>query len=92
MLDSSEVVAVYKQVLGREPSSGEVDDQLRACSRLEDLLRIVLESEEYAAQQLRADVESARAPTPAQLLPPGPGGLGPPPGHAVRGRGRDRRP
>jgi alginate O-acetyltransferase complex protein AlgJ len=70
MLDSSEVVAVYKQVLGREPSSAEVDDQLRACPRLEDLLRIVLESEEYAARQLRADVESARAPTRLNFFHP----------------------
>lgn len=70
MLDSSDVVAVYKQVLGREPSSGEVDGQLQACPRLEDLLRIVLDSEEYAARRLRADVESAREPTRLNFFHP----------------------
>jgi hypothetical protein len=50
MVQRPEVVAVYRQLLGREPSEEEVAHQLAASSTLEALLRAVLDSEEYATR------------------------------------------
>jgi hypothetical protein len=63
MLNSSEVVAVYKAVLGREPGEHEIEGQVRRCAGIDDLLRSVLDSEEYALRQVRAKDETARDPS-----------------------------
>jgi hypothetical protein len=48
-LRSGDVVAIYEQLLGRTPRPDEIDHQLATASDVADLLRIVLESAEYAA-------------------------------------------
>ena len=57
MLTRDQVVSVYRQVLGREPDEHEIEDQLAGVDNLDDLLRVALDSEEYA--------EKIRNPTPA---------------------------
>jgi alginate O-acetyltransferase complex protein AlgJ len=55
MLTREQVNSVYRQVLGRTPSEQEIDGQLTAATTLDDLLRVVLDSDEYAARLRRAD-------------------------------------
>src|ERR1044072_8405447 len=57
MLTRDQVVSVYRQVLGREPDEHEIEDQLAGVDNLDDLLRVALDSEEYA--------EKIRNTTPA---------------------------
>jgi alginate O-acetyltransferase complex protein AlgJ len=60
VLTREEVVAVYREVLKRPPREDEVEAQLAGMPSLEALLRVVLDSEEYAAI-LRARGLSAAA-------------------------------
>jgi len=48
MLTREQILAVYRQVLEREPREDEIQAQLAGAPDLEALLRIALESEEYA--------------------------------------------
>jgi alginate O-acetyltransferase complex protein AlgJ len=56
MLTRDQVASVYRQVLGREPNDRDIEDQLAAVSTLDDLLRVALDSDEYAAR-LRGEKE-----------------------------------
>ena len=60
MLTREQVVAVYRQVLGRLPSDPEIDHQLASTSTLDGLLRIALDSEEYALQLREQRMAAAR--------------------------------
>ncbi|HEY5943480.1 MAG TPA: hypothetical protein VIT89_11560 [Solirubrobacterales bacterium] len=50
MIQRPEVVAVYHQVLGRDPSEEEIAHQVATSGGLEELLRATLDSEEYATR------------------------------------------
>lgn len=50
MLTREQVVAVYRQVLGRSPSDKDVEYHLGSSPTLDAFLRVVLDSEEYAAR------------------------------------------
>lgn len=63
MLTREQVVAVYEQVLQRTPREDEIEHQLAAMPTLEALLRVALDSDEYA-EKLRA---AARAAVPATV-------------------------
>lgn len=60
-LRESDVVAVYREVLGREPGTDEVAHHLGTLGSLADLLRVALASSEYAA---RAGTTTTRGPRP----------------------------
>jgi hypothetical protein len=49
-LRAADVVAIYEQVLGREPLPEEITHQLAANGSVADLLRVALDSAEYAAR------------------------------------------
>lgn len=49
-LRPDDIVAVYEQVLGRRPSAEELSHQLAAHGSVADLLRVALDSAEYAAR------------------------------------------
>jgi hypothetical protein len=49
MLTREEVVSVYQQVLGRTPREDEIDHQIDAVGTLDGMLRVALDSDEYAA-------------------------------------------
>ena len=68
MLTREEVVSVYRQVLGRAPSEEEVDHQLAATPTLDGLLRVALDSEEYAVQLRERGAAAARAPALVNCL------------------------
>lgn len=61
MLSRDEVLSVYRQVLQREPSEEEIQDQLAGAPDLEALLRIALESEEYTELLKRRELKAAAA-------------------------------
>jgi alginate O-acetyltransferase complex protein AlgJ len=60
-LTNEMVASVYRQVLGRDPGPGDAEAQLAAVPDLDMMLRVALESEEYAVR-LR-DARSAGART-----------------------------
>jgi alginate O-acetyltransferase complex protein AlgJ len=70
MLTREQVVSVYRQVLGRTPSDEEIDIQLGATSTLDGMLRIALDSDEYAAQLQERGAESARSPAVVNVFHP----------------------
>lgn len=61
MLTREQVVAVYRQVLGRTPSDQDVDYHLGASPTLDAFLRVVLDSDEYAAKLREQGFKSPRA-------------------------------
>jgi hypothetical protein len=69
MLTREQVIAVYRQVLGRLPSEDEIAEQL-AAGDLDNLLRIAIESEEYAVRLRNRRAESARDPTQVNVFHP----------------------
>jgi hypothetical protein len=54
MLTREQVVSVYREVLGRTPREDEVEQQLEAMPTLDALLRVALDSDEYAENQREA--------------------------------------
>jgi len=62
MLTREQVVSVYRQVLEREPREDEVQAQLAGSPDLDALLRIALESEEYAERLRRRGMRAAHTP------------------------------
>lgn len=80
MLTREQVVSVYRQVLGRTPSEGEIDDQLAAMATLDGLLRVALDSEEYAARLRERGASSARTPAVVNVFHPDLAAWGLPPG------------
>jgi alginate O-acetyltransferase complex protein AlgJ len=91
-LTAAQVAAAYRQVLGREPSDADIEAQL-GLPDLDALLRMVLDSDEYAARLAEAGNRSARNPTLVNVHHPdleaygAPAGTSSPDGNAVVGRG-----
>jgi len=80
-LTGAQVASVYRQVLGREPSAAEIEGQLAAVPTLDAMLRVALDSEEYAAQQQERDAAAARArPAAVNVFHPDLAAWGLPPG------------
>ncbi|MCW2981922.1 MAG: hypothetical protein JWO14_3649 [Solirubrobacterales bacterium] len=67
VLTAAEVAAVYRQMLGRDPRAEEIEAQLAGGTDLDGLLRIALESAEFA-DRLRA--ASARSPALVNIWHP----------------------
>jgi hypothetical protein len=70
VLSRAQVVAVYRQLLGREPSAEEVDAQIAGAGDLEALLKIALDSEEYAERLREAGFRAAAAKTVVNVFHP----------------------
>jgi hypothetical protein len=70
MLTREQVISVYSQVLGRAPSEQEIEEQLGALKTLDEMLRVALDSDEYAARLLKAATDSARAPALVNVFHP----------------------
>lgn len=68
-LTREQVVSVYEQVLGRTPSEQEVEAQLAGVGTLDAMLRVALDSEEYAAR-LRELAAGARAQAVVNIFHP----------------------
>jgi hypothetical protein len=79
-LTPTQVAAVYRQVLGREPSDAEVEAQLAAVPDLDAMLRVGLDSAEYAKRLAEAGRSSGRAPTVVNIHHPDLEPYGLPPG------------
>ena len=60
MLTREQVISVYQQVLGRAPSEEEIESSFASLSTLDEMLRIALDSEEYAARLRQRGAEAAR--------------------------------
>lgn len=63
MLTREEVVSVYHQVLGRTPAEHEIEHQLAGLRSLDEMLRIALDSEEYAMRLREAGRRTPRRQT-----------------------------
>jgi alginate O-acetyltransferase complex protein AlgJ len=80
-LTREQVVSVYRQVLGRTPSEPEVEHQLATMPTLDAMLRVALDSDEYAARLREQGLRRPPRSTPvvnafhpdlaAWTLPPG---------------------
>lgn len=70
MLTRDQVVSVYRQVLEREPSEGEIEAQLAGMPDLEALLRVALDSEEYAERLRQRGLNAARRQTVVNVFHP----------------------
>jgi alginate O-acetyltransferase complex protein AlgJ len=70
MLMRDQVVSVYRQVLEREPSEEEIQAQLAGMPDLDALLRVALDSEEYAARLRRRGLNAASSPTVVNIFHP----------------------
>jgi alginate O-acetyltransferase complex protein AlgJ len=53
-LTGEQVVAVYRQVLGRDPGAGEIEAQVTTLPDLDSLLRMVLDSAEFTEKRREA--------------------------------------
>src|SRR6478752_306762 len=80
MLTREMVVSVYTRVLERAPREQEIEDQLAAAGSLDELLRVALESEEYADLLRRRRMASARVPAAVNVFHPDLAEWGIPPG------------
>src|SRR6185503_2514835 len=78
MIQRPEVVAVYRQVLGRDPNEEEIAHQLATSTTLEELLRVALDSEEYTTR-VRQRI-AAQAPAVVNVYHPDLAAWGPAPG------------
>jgi hypothetical protein len=79
-LTPDQVISVYVEVLGREPTAEEISDQLAVLPDLNSMLRIALDSEEYAVRLAEADVKRTRTPTVVNIYHPDLKAFGPTPG------------
>lgn len=70
MLTREQVLSVYRQVLEREPGEEEVQAQLAGAPDLDTLLRIALESEEYAMRLRQRGLNAAATPTVVNVYHP----------------------
>lgn len=80
MLTREQVASVYRQVLGRVPNDEEIDVQLGAAETLDEMLRIALDSEEYAERLREQAAGEARAPALVNVFHPDLAAHGLPPG------------
>lgn len=62
-LTREDVISVYRQLLGRDPGDAEIAHQLTTLTTLDELLRVALDSAEYAAR-LDSGQRLPRAPRP----------------------------
>jgi hypothetical protein len=69
-LTREQVISVYRQVLGRTPGSDEVDHQLASLRTLDEMLRVALDSDEYATRLREAGQRSPRSPTVVNAFHP----------------------
>jgi len=60
MLTREQVISVYRQVLGRTPGEHEIEHQLAGLRTLDEMLRIALDSEEYALRLREAGQQAGR--------------------------------
>lgn len=79
-LTREQVVSVYRQVLERSPSEPEVDHHLATVSTLDGLLRVALDSDEYAALLRERRMAAARTPAVVNVFHPDLAPWGLPPG------------
>jgi len=70
MLTRDQVVSIYRQVLEREPSEEEIRAQLDGIPDLDSLLRVALDSEEYAERLRRRGLSGTRTPTVVNVFHP----------------------
>ena len=68
-LTPEEIASVYREVLGRTPSSEEIDAQLATRPTLDAMLRLALDSEEYA-QRLEQRDDSSPGPAIVNVFHP----------------------
>ena len=80
MLTREQVSSVYRQVLGRTPSEREIDDRLATLDSLDDLLRVALDSDEYAGNLRTAAAENSSAAAAVNIFHPDLAEFGLPPG------------
>jgi alginate O-acetyltransferase complex protein AlgJ len=80
MLTREQVVSVYREVLGRTPRDEEVDLHLTATSTLDGMLRVALDSEEYAVRLRETAPDTSRAPAVVNVFHPDLAEWGVPPG------------
>jgi alginate O-acetyltransferase complex protein AlgJ len=69
-LTADQVVSVYRQVLGRTPAHPEVEHQLASLRTLDEMLRVALDSDEYAVRLGEAGQRSPRSPTVVNAFHP----------------------
>jgi alginate O-acetyltransferase complex protein AlgJ len=69
-LTRPQVVSVYQQMLGREPSKEEIDAQIAGVGTLDGMLRVALDSDEYAAKLRERGMGAARSPTLVNVFHP----------------------
>jgi hypothetical protein len=92
MLTRDQVVSVYRQILEREPAEEEIAAQLAGAPDLGALLRIALDSDEYAARLHERGLQARRSPAVANIFHPDlaewtlPPGTRSPDGIAIVGR------
>jgi len=79
MVTRDQIISVYRQVLERPPSEEEIGAQLSGAPDLDGLLRVALDSEEYAARLRRRGLNATRSPTVVNVFHPdlAPWGLSP---------------
>jgi alginate O-acetyltransferase complex protein AlgJ len=65
-LTATQVGVVYRQILGREPSDGEIASHLASVPDLDSMLRVALDSMEYLLR-----IQATLAPPPATRSPDG---------------------
>jgi alginate O-acetyltransferase complex protein AlgJ len=69
-LTREQVISVYRQVLGRRPEERDIEAQLAANKTLEGMLRVALDSDEYAALLRERGLKAAQAPTVVNVFHP----------------------
>jgi alginate O-acetyltransferase complex protein AlgJ len=79
-LTREQVVSIYRQLLERAPSEQEIDDQLAAIPTLDGMLRVALDSDEYATLLRERGADSSRTPTFVNVFHPDLAQWGFPPG------------
>jgi SGNH hydrolase-like domain, acetyltransferase AlgX len=85
MLTREVVIAVYRQVLGHDPREDEIAHHTGTLDSLEQMLRVALDSEEYAELQRERSIRTeALAPTHVNTFHPDLAGLALPPGTRSR--------
>jgi len=80
MLTRDQVVSVYRQALEREPREDEIQAQLAGMPDLDALLRVALDSEEYAERLRRRGVNASHKQTVVNVFHPDLAEWGLPPG------------
>ena len=80
MLTREQVVSVYRQVLSRTPSEAEIEHHTATAGTLDEMLRVALDSDEYAAGLSERGVSTARSRAVVNVFHPDLAAWGMPPG------------